>query len=713
VGDLTFSVLALPYVATTVAVALLGGAGVLVRGDPVLRLAILTLAAVAIPWTVTFMLVGCTRDPQLAETLFRVGYGGAALAGPGLLMLVLGTSGRFDGYRHVVVVAYLLALVSAVLCWSTDWVVRGVHPTPSGFLYSTPGWMQFLHVGQIPLWGGIGMLISRRGMRPVRDDERWRAQRRRTLYVVILCSITLSDSLLAHDIAGYYPAAWLPILFAAAIALYGIARADLLRGRGLDVPAMVELAAMAVVLVLLMAATWGGNRTWMSQPLVTAVFLAPLPTFGLVAAWTLRIRRRRGERASDEASSLIDDFADEVGELAGEQAIAARLAEVLAAHAPLDHVRVWAIEEGGETRPLLGTEAAPPIDARVRAWLVANAEPLVVAELTSARLGGLRALIEEMVTRFAADALMPLVDRDSLIGIVAVDLPPYRVLRDDERDFVRAAVTTAARGLTFLTLTREADHLARTAREVELAEAVALARSTGDVLVAAGPWQLLAHYRPAPRVAGDVWSHAELEDGRVLLFLGDVVGRGVPSALVSAAVVGVCDAAPALAGTALTPRGLLELVHETVRDLGGGNQRVTALAALLDQRAGTVQWACAGHRGAYLVHPPGPDGDGRARLELLGARSTPLGDPTLTLAEGERALAADDLVVTASDGVVDVRGPRGDPWGERRLQRMLRDQLLAAGDRAARMVVAAAVAHAGDGAAVDDMLVVVVRPADS
>jgi len=702
VGELTFSVLCLPYLAAFVAVTFLCVAVVIVRGDPVLRLAMLVISGGGMVWCGAYTLVGCTRDPELAELLLRFAYGPVALSGPALMMLVLGINGRIDSRRGWVAIGFASALASATIAWSTDWVVAGVHETPSGMLYASPGWYQMVHVGHMPGWAILGLLISRRGMRT--RDQRTRGQRRRAVWFIGLCTVTLADSLLAHQIVGYYPVAWAPILAASWIALFGIFREDMLRGRGIDHPAAVELGFMVLVLVFLIVVFRAGNRAWIDRPLVTAVFLAPLPMLGLVAAWTMRIRRRRAERASDAASVAIDTFAEEVRDLDDEDAVSARLGELLAAHAPISNVRVWILDEAG-------SDAAPRIDARVRAWLIANAEPLVVAELTTTQLGGLRALVEDVVERLATDLVMPLVDRDTLVGLAVAELPPYRVLRDDERDFVRAAATTAARGLTFLALTREADHLASTAREVELAEAVAQARATGDITVAAGLWQVLAHYRPAARVAGDVWSCADLGGGRLLVFAGDVVGRGVPSALVSAAVGGCADAAPALVGGALEPRRLLELVHETVRDLGGGTQRVTAFAALLDLEKAKIRWASAGHRGAYLVHPPLGEGeDKRARLDLLGARSSPLGEPVLMIAEGEHALGGDDHLVACSDGVVEVRDTRGEPWGDRRLQRMLRDQLVGAGDRAARMLVAAAIAHAGDAPVADDMLVVVVRP---
>jgi hypothetical protein len=707
VGDLTPSVLALPYCLVLAAVLVLGAVTVATRGDVVVRLSVLTLVAGGLPFALAFVIAASTTDPELARLVYRFGYGGVALAGAGLLMMVLAVSGRFDSYRPVVALAYVCACASAVVCWSTDWVVRGVHETPSGLFYTTPGPFQMPLVGQIPLWGGIGMLISRRGMRAARD-ARWRAQRRRAVAVIVLCSITLLDALLAHEIWGYYPVAWIPILFAIGVAVHSIVRADLLRATGVDHPALFEAAALIGVTAFLYAVTWDGDRTLLSRPVVAAVFLAPLPMLGLVGAWTLRIRRRRAETTDDDASLAIDALTDDLRELDDEASVARRLAAVLAAHAPISSVRVWLCDDAG-LRPLVVADGGTPrIDARVRAWLVANPDPLLRAELPSRRLGGLRSLVEEMVEAVGADLIVPLVDRDALVGVAAATLPPYRVLRDGEREFVRSLATAAARGLTFVSLTREAGHLSRTEREVELADAVAQARTTGDVSLQVGEFRVLGHYRPAAKVAYDIWSCAELRDGRVLLFVGDVVGRGLPSALVSAAVGGVCETVPAVVADTIEPRAVLELAHATVRDLGEGNQRVTAFAAVVGD--GAIRWASAGHRGAYLVHPPPASGDDRARLEVLGARSTPLGDPGLVVASGDRALAAGDHVVICADGVVDIRDGRGDPWGDRRLQRLLRDQLLAAGDKAARMLVAAAVAHAGDAPIHDDLLVVVVRP---
>jgi serine phosphatase RsbU (regulator of sigma subunit) len=119
--------------------------------------------------------------------------------------------------------------------------------------------------------------------------------------------------------------------------------------------------------------------------------------------------------------------------------------------------------------------------------------------------------------------------------------------------------------------------------------------------------------------------------------------------------------------------------------------------------ADRVRFAAAGHRGAYRVRA----GAGAlAEVVALSAPGTPLGERRLHLGRGEAELARGDLIVIASDGVIDVTDPRGARWGERRLVRALRTWVPRAGDGAAEQLVSAAAVHAGESAIDDDLVVV-------
>ena len=76
----------------------------------------------------------------------------------------------------------------------------------------------------------------------------------------------------------------------------------------------------------------------------------------------------------------------------------------------------------------------------------------------------------------------------------------------------------------------------------------------------------------------------------------------------------------------------------------------TALVAVLDPGAGTLQWANAGHAGGWVLR--GGGADRRTTLEPTGPLLSTLGGTWGTRSTG---LALDDLLLTWSDGLVEGR----------------------------------------------------------
>jgi anti-sigma regulatory factor (Ser/Thr protein kinase) len=159
-----------------------------------------------------------------------------------------------------------------------------------------------------------------------------------------------------------------------------------------------------------------------------------------------------------------------------------------------------------------------------------------------------------------------------------------------------------------------------------------------------------AYYEPAApdlEVGGDWCEAIELPDGRVGLFVGDVVGRGLSAA---AAMGQLRAAVNALALTCDTPATLIDrlaLFAETIP----AAHCATVAAAILDRHTGELVYACAAHPPPLII-----SADGEARF-LEGGRSVPLVVPSrgprtdayVTLAPGTR-------LVLYSDGLVERRG---------------------------------------------------------
>jgi sigma-B regulation protein RsbU (phosphoserine phosphatase) len=166
---------------------------------------------------------------------------------------------------------------------------------------------------------------------------------------------------------------------------------------------------------------------------------------------------------------------------------------------------------------------------------------------------------------------------------------------------------------------------------------------------------LVAHYRPAGdtlEVGGDWHDAIRLDDDRVAIVVGDVVGRGIEAA---ATMGQLRSAIRALAGTRLTPARLLDHLDTFVEQVESA-WMATVLYADVDLASGRVVYASAGHLPPLLIEP------GEPPCPLWNGRSTPLGarrdpaqrvDDELTLRRGTRLLLFTDGLVERRDRSID------------------------------------------------------------
>lgn len=695
-GGFAWSPLAVPYLVTAVAFAALGITAALIRGDGVLRLAVIGAVSNTLPWAVSSAAAACTRDPATAVHLYKLGNGPIALLGSSLALLILGAYGQTERYRRLLIVAGLIATLSLALSWATDLNIAGIQITPSGLLYPIAGPLTVISAGQLVLWPAIALAIVRR----VVVDQPPRMRPWHVIALVVLALAGASDVLLAYGIAGYYPLAWVPALGAVAVLTNLIVRGDLFRARGFDRDAGIELALLAIAAGVIIAVIAAMNARG-AHPLVMALTAAPIAVIAGAVAVQLRSRRTARRRAGGDVDDLdLDvDRIDLVLERARDHAaIETALAAAWRA-AGLDAVRLWRVD-GGTLRA--GDDSAP-LDPALRAWLIEYPALIVRGDLPTSRLGPARPHIEELARRCGPDVVLPLVDRDQVLGVLGGRLGENRVLRDHERTAVEQIATPACRALAYLALAREAEAAMLAARETEVADAVATQAGTrrrADL----GDWRLAAAYRAAERVAGDVWTWDRTADGKLALLVADVAGRGVPAALISSALTGAFAAVIA-GGQTVEPAALAELLDRTLTELGPSRQ-ATAFIAVCDHAEGVVDWLSAGHRGGCVIRP---DATGEPELAILTGASSPLG-ASGPRATGRSSLTAGELLVVVSDGVIGLRDPKGQAWGERRFAQLLRQGALAAGDQAAPLILDAALAHAGGAAPSDDLLVIAVEP---
>jgi sigma-B regulation protein RsbU (phosphoserine phosphatase) len=165
------------------------------------------------------------------------------------------------------------------------------------------------------------------------------------------------------------------------------------------------------------------------------------------------------------------------------------------------------------------------------------------------------------------------------------------------------------------------------------------------------PWkesrfELAAHFTAAREISGDFYDWYPTDDGHVALTLGDVMGKGLPAALMMA------TARAALRGSAGMPQldgGVKRAADVMAAALEVNHAYVTVFHAVYDPVSGELLYVDAGHGHARLLR-------GVTGQETLPARSAPIGIfPDTQYAIGRVALNVGDSLVVFSDGLLDLR----------------------------------------------------------
>lgn len=703
-GSFSFSILSVPFL--VLALGNLAGAlgAILLRGNGVYRVSLFVFCVSAMPWSVGSAFTSSCTDPETVENLARIYVGSVSFVGPTLMFVLLAAAGRVEEHRPHLLVATLVATASCALAWSTDLVVASAWETAWGLWFPVAGPLLELHLGNLVGWGLAGTLLARRA--GASGTARSRGNTRRFMIVIALCALATTDTLLARKI-GVYPFSVIPAGVAIGLTVVVAFRHDFLHSRGVDWAAAVELGVVLALAAAVVAVVWATAGSRFAAPIIVAAAFAPMFGVGQLIIYVARQRQREQQHITGEADLAFEQFVERTREIRSGDELAGEVSRLVESHSGMLSARLYAVREADMWFALGSDTSSVAIDARVRAWLLANARPLDRSDLGARRLGGLRQPIEALFSTLDVDVIVPLIDRGSLVGGIGCVAPTSgRALRDAEIELLTDTSDASAKALTYVHLFREAEARVEIAREVEVARAVQDARQPGESREQYERCEVVAHYEPSAKFGGDWWTSAELTDGRVMVVIGDVTGHGIPAALVSSTVAGACETAQQMWGSGLDAMALLQLLNGAVAEVGGADYAMSCFAAVFDLDAKLVTYANAGHPFPYVCRA---GAEGATKLRSLVSRGTPLGTREPVLSTTTFDIEPDDIVVFYSDALVDSKSPTGDPYGDRRFQRVLRNHVRRSGARACEVIVEDARAHYDGHPIDDDLAVVVVR----
>jgi len=238
--------------------------------------------------------------------------------------------------------------------------------------------------------------------------------------------------------------------------------------------------------------------------------------------------------------------------------------------------------------------------------------------------------------------------------------------------------------------------------ELEIAREIQLAMlPTGTYT--AGDAEIAGVTRPANTVGGDFYDVLPLDDdpeGRVIITIGDVAGKGSPAALLMALLLAVLRT---LVDEKLESRALVARLNTQICRHSPGSRFITLFYGVYTPSTGALTYVNAGQNPPLLRRADGS-------IERLGGTGIALGMfDSSTYDEVSTSVNHGDMLVLYSDGITEAENPAGEPFEESGLERFLGLRGTDSPAVLAPAILRAVEAHARDSRFTDDLTVLILK----
>ncbi|MFN6964833.1 MAG: SpoIIE family protein phosphatase [Pyrinomonadaceae bacterium] len=266
------------------------------------------------------------------------------------------------------------------------------------------------------------------------------------------------------------------------------------------------------------------------------------------------------------------------------------------------------------------------------------------------------------------------VDERNIFGLIYADSPTYEATFTEEHlDILTTLASVASIRVENATLLDERIHRERMERELELATEIQQNfQPSAPPKIEGYDFQGISF--SCYEIGGDYYDFIQRDDGKMLIALGDVSGKGTAAALLMSSLHAAIHAQVA-AKSRLDEA--VAAVNKYLAENTPSNRFVTLFTAELDPRSALLQYINAGHNPPLVVRADG-------RVEQLSSGGFPLGIlPYAEFEMGRLELGAGDTLIVYSDGVSEANNVAGEEFGLERLTEVVRSNrhLSAAGLR--------------------------------
>lgn len=326
---------------------------------------------------------------------------------------------------------------------------------------------------------------------------------------------------------------------------------------------------------------------------------------------------------------------------------------------------------------------------------------------------------EALKRGFASCVGIPLIADSTTLGALAIYAGELNAFDDQEVKLLTELANDLAYGIMALRTKAERKkalelQVARE-REIKIGSEIQQTLLTDPLPADLRGLRVVAVSVPSQQVDGDFYYCYKHEDHRVDLIIADVMGKGIPAALLGAATKShflealshLLDACPA--GVLPQPREVVTLANAVMAaHLIDLESFVTVCYVRFDPGQRMIEFVDAGHTG--LIHYRAATG----RCEVLHGDNLPLGFRKGEIYNQQSVrLDSDDLVVLYSDGITETRNSANELFGTGRLMHCIESHSTIDPEDLATAIREAVSAFAEANSPNDDLTCVVIKVIES
>lgn len=163
---------------------------------------------------------------------------------------------------------------------------------------------------------------------------------------------------------------------------------------------------------------------------------------------------------------------------------------------------------------------------------------------------------------------------------------------------------------------------------------------------------------PSRKVGGDAYFWHERADGALVLMIADVMGKGLPSALLMSQIQAIMKI---FAEQYSSPASVVTSVNEFIYKHSTQDKFISMVVIVLSPEEGRISFCNAGHNPPFLLRRDGTS-------ELFETGGMPVGVfPDQKYGEGQSVLLPGESVVLYTDGLTEARNNEDEEFGMDRL----------------------------------------------